>query len=39
MLNEDPMGKGWFMKIKLSEGTPDALLDPAAYEAHCASSS
>ncbi|CAM9857672.1 unnamed protein product [Pylaiella littoralis] len=35
ILNEDPMGKGWFMKMKITEDVPDTLLDPAAYEAHC----
>lgn len=33
LLNRDPYGKGWMVKIKLS-GTPDlsALMDSAAYE-------
>lgn len=35
ILNEDPMGKGWFIKIKMAEPAPDTLMDPAAYEAHC----
>ncbi|CAM9510709.1 unnamed protein product [Scytosiphon promiscuus] len=35
ILNEDPMGKGWFMKIKITDGVPDTLLDPAKYEALC----
>lgn len=35
ILNEDPLGKGWFMKIKITDDVPDTLLDPAAYEAHC----
>ncbi|CAN0551802.1 unnamed protein product, partial [Ectocarpus sp. 8 AP-2014] len=35
ILNEDPMGKGWFIKIKMTEPAPDTLMDPAAYKAHC----
>ncbi|CBJ48668.1 Glycine cleavage system H protein [Ectocarpus siliculosus] len=35
ILNEDPMGKGWFIKIKMTEPAPDTLMDPAAYETHC----
>lgn len=35
ILNDDPMGKGWFIKIKMTEGVPDTLLDPAAYEILC----
>jgi glycine cleavage system H protein len=31
-VNEDPYGKGWMVKIKLT-GTPAALLDAKAYEA------
>ncbi len=31
-VNEDPYGKGWLVKIKLS-GSLDGLLDAAAYEA------
>jgi glycine cleavage system H protein len=31
-VNEDPYGKGWMVKIKLS-GNLDGLLDAAAYEA------
>ncbi len=31
-VNEDPYGKGWMVKIKLS-GSLDGLLDAAAYEA------
>jgi glycine cleavage system H protein len=34
-VNEDPLGKGWFIKIKLSDPAQlDALLDEAAYTAH-----
>lgn len=33
-VNEDPQGKGWFMKIKLSDkGELDAMMDEAAYKA------
>lgn len=33
-VNEDPTGKGWFMKIKLSNaGELDSLMDEAAYQA------
>lgn len=31
-VNEDPYGKGWMVKIKLT-GDTSGLLDPAAYEA------
>lgn len=31
-VNEDPYGKGWMVKIKLT-GSLDGLLDAAAYEA------
>ncbi|WP_448953677.1 glycine cleavage system protein GcvH [Labrys neptuniae] len=34
-VNEDPLGKGWFIKVKLSNPAElDALLDDAAYKAH-----
>ena len=34
-VNEDPLGKGWFIKIKLSDPDQlDALMDQAAYTAH-----
>lgn len=33
MLNEDPMGAGWFMKLKITGDVPDTLLDKKAYEA------
>ncbi|MFC2250228.1 glycine cleavage system protein GcvH [Labrys portucalensis] len=34
-VNEDPLGKGWFIKIKLSNPAElDALMDDAAYKAH-----
>lgn len=35
ILNEDPMGAGWFMKIKVTGEVPDTLLDEEAYVAHC----
>ncbi|CAN0207807.1 unnamed protein product, partial [Ectocarpus fasciculatus] len=35
ILNKDPMGEGWFIKIKMTEPVPDTLMDPAAYETHC----
>jgi glycine cleavage system H protein len=34
-VNEDPLGKGWFIKVKLSDPAQlDALMDDAAYKAH-----
>ena len=36
-VNTDPMGEGWFFKIKLSKpGQLDALLDQAAYDSYAA---
>lgn len=36
-LTEDPTGKGWMVKLKLtSAGELASLLDEAAYQAHCA---
>ena len=33
MINEDPYGKGWIIKIKLSDkGELDSLMDKSAYE-------
>ena len=33
-VNEDPLGAGWFMKIRISDkGALDALMDEAAYQA------
>ena len=33
MINEDPYGKGWIIKIKLSDNNEvDGLLDKSAYE-------
>jgi glycine cleavage system H protein len=34
IINDDPYGDGWLVKVKLSDpGEQDALLDAAAYEA------
>lgn len=34
LVNADPMGKGWFFKLKLSNAAAaDGLMDAAAYEA------
>lgn len=38
-VNEDPYGKGWFVKIKINGEINADLLDAAAYEAHVASES
>ena len=39
LVNEDPMGKAWFMKIKLSDKSElDALMDKAAYDKFVADS-
>lgn len=33
-VNEDPLGRGWFMKIRLSNAAEfDGLMDEAAYQA------
>lgn len=32
LVNSDPYGKGWMLKIRLSS-SPEGLLDPVAYEA------
>lgn len=35
-VNEDPEGKGWFCKLKLSDaGELDGLMDAAAYKTFC----
>ncbi|VAX37558.1 Glycine cleavage system H protein [hydrothermal vent metagenome] len=40
VLSEDPYGKGWMIKIKISDAaTLDNLLDADAYQAHCDSES
>ncbi|QGM45139.1 glycine cleavage system protein GcvH [Methylocystis heyeri] len=34
-VNEDPLGAGWFVKLRLTnEGELSGLMDEAAYEAH-----
>ncbi|MGN6550997.1 MAG: glycine cleavage system protein GcvH [Pararhizobium sp.] len=34
LVNADPMGKGWFFKLKLADAAAaDSLMDEAAYEA------
>lgn len=38
-VNEDPYGKGWMVKVKLSGALPADLLDAAAYEAFVGSES
>ncbi len=39
-LSDDPYGKGWMIKLKPADaGELAALMDRAAYEAHCASES
>ena len=34
-LNEEPFGKAWMLKVKVTATSPD-LLNAAAYDAHCA---
>ena len=35
-VNEDPEGKGWFCKLKLSDkGDLEGLMDAAAYQTYC----
>jgi len=37
IVNEDPYGEGWLIRIRMSDPTElDALLDAAAYRAHVA---
>ena len=39
MVNEDPMGKAWFVKIKLADKSElDKLMDKAAYDKFVAAS-
>jgi glycine cleavage system H protein len=39
-LSDDPFGKGWVIKVKVTDPSSLAgLLDRAAYEAHCADES
>jgi len=37
LVNKDPYGKGWMLKVKLSNSKEDlaSLFDAAGYEAHC----
>jgi glycine cleavage system H protein len=38
LANTDPLGAGWFFKVKLSDASQvDALLDETAYSAFAAS--
>jgi len=38
LANTDPLGDGWFFKVKLSDASQvDALLDETAYSAFAAS--
>jgi glycine cleavage system H protein len=32
LVNQDPYGKGWLVKLKVAAGAADRLLDAAAYE-------
>lgn len=35
-INQDPYGKGWIVRVKLSDPSElDSLLDAEAYTAHC----
>jgi glycine cleavage system H protein len=39
-LSEDPFGRGWMIKLKISDSAAlDRLMDRAAYEKHCESES
>lgn len=33
LVNRDPYGAGWFIKVRIAGGLPDALMDAAAYQA------
>jgi glycine cleavage system H protein len=36
ILNSDPYGEGWMLRVKVSDpGELTALMDPAAYNAYC----
>ena len=38
VLSEDPFGRGWVLKLKVSDSSAmETLLDRNAYDAHCAS--
>jgi glycine cleavage system H protein len=32
LVNKDPLGEGWLIKVQAEGGLPDALLDQAAYQ-------
>jgi glycine cleavage system H protein len=37
VVNEDPYGEGWLIRIRLADaGEAEALMDAAAYRAHVA---
>jgi glycine cleavage system H protein len=37
VVNDDPYGEGWLLRIRMSDSTePDTLMDAAAYRAHVA---
>jgi glycine cleavage system H protein len=36
LINQDPFGKGWLVRLRVVAGALDGLLDAAAYEAHLA---
>lgn len=38
LVNEDPWGRGWMIRIAPSDGSAGALLDSAAYQSHVESS-
>jgi glycine cleavage system H protein len=38
VLSEDPFGRGWMIKLKVTDASAaDSLMDHAAYQAHCES--
>ncbi|HXY33469.1 MAG TPA: glycine cleavage system protein GcvH [Planctomycetaceae bacterium] len=40
VLSDDPFGKGWMIKLKLTDASSlSGLMDRKAYEAHCADES
>jgi len=38
LVNEDPWGRGWMIRIQPSDGSQATLMDRAAYESHVESS-
>jgi len=38
LVNEDPWGQGWMIRIKPNDSVPATLMDKAAYESHVESS-